>query len=75
MVRHAGDPHRLYVTGVNRMVGNRTFRYTAPRLYNGLPSSVKDSQSVSVFKKKLKTHLFSKCYDLEMETIETLYKC
>ena len=75
MVRHAVDPHRLFVTGVNRTVGDRTFRYAAPRLYNGLPSSVKDSQSVMEFKKKLKTHLFSKSYNLETKTIEISYKC
>ena len=74
-VRHADDPHRLFVTGVNRNVGNRSFQYAAPRLYNNLPLSVKDSENVMVFKKKLKTYLFEKCYDCVTKTIEDPYKC
>ena len=75
MIRHAGDPHRLFEVGVNRMVGDRTFRYAAPRLFNRLPSEVKDSPSVSVFKKRLKTHLFAMCYDCVLKTINSTYKC
>ena len=73
--RNAIDPHRLFESGVNRMVGDRTFRYAAPRLLNGLPLDIKDSQSVSVFKKKLKTHIFDKCYDCVLKTITTSYRC
>ena len=74
-IRHAEDPHRLFEIGVNSVVGDKTFRYAAPRLFNGLPLDVKDSQSVSVFKKKLKTHIFDKCYDCVLKTIMTPYKC
>ena len=74
-IRNAKDPHRLFESGVNRVVGDRTFRYAAPRLLNGLPLDVKDSQSVSVFKKKLKTHIFDKCYDCVLKTITTSYRC
>ena len=73
--RHASDPHRLFEVSVNRMVGSRTFRYAAPRLFNRLPLDIKDSQNVIVFKKKLKTHLFSKCYDCVSKTINISYKC
>ena len=73
--RHASDPHRLFEIGVNRMVGDRTFRYAAPRLFNRLPLDIKDSQNVLVFKKMLKTHLFARCYDCVSKTIESSYKC
>ncbi|KAK6191023.1 hypothetical protein SNE40_002773 [Patella caerulea] len=38
--------------------GERSFSFAAFKLWNKLPSEVKDSPSLSVFKKKLKTHLF-----------------
>ena len=44
----------------------RAFEISAPRLYNRLPLSVKDSCSVEVFKRRLKTHLFGDCYTQEM---------
>jgi hypothetical protein len=38
--------------------GDRAFSVAGPRLWNDLPSSIKDSRSISSFKKALKTHLF-----------------
>jgi hypothetical protein len=38
--------------------GDRAFSIAGPRLWNGLPASVKDSPSITSFKKALKTHLF-----------------
>ncbi len=38
--------------------GDRAFGAVTPRLWNKLPSSVKDASSVNAFKKALKTHLF-----------------
>ena len=38
--------------------GDRAFCVAGPRLWNSLPSYVKDSKSVEVFKKNLKTHYF-----------------
>ena len=37
----------------------RSFSVAAPRLWNNLPNSLKDSPSIEQFKKGLKTHLFS----------------
>ena len=74
-IRHASDPYRLFEVGVNRMMGDRTFRYAAPRLFNRLPLDIKDSQNVLTFKKKLKTHLFARCYDCVSKTINSSYKC
>ncbi|XP_017330014.2 heterogeneous nuclear ribonucleoprotein A0a isoform X1 [Ictalurus punctatus] len=66
------DPPRLlrskdagYLT-VPRIVkataGGRAFAYRAPQLWNSLPISVRDSDTVSVFKSRLKTYLFTQAY-------------
>ncbi|KAL6455951.1 hypothetical protein MHYP_G00358020 [Metynnis hypsauchen] len=39
--------------------GGRAFSYKAPKLWNDLPENVRDSDSVSIFKTRLKTHFFS----------------
>ena len=41
----------------------RAFSYRARFLWNGLPTQVRDADSVSTFKSLLKTHLFSGSYD------------
>ncbi len=42
--------------------GDRAFSKAAPYLWNSIPQSVRMSPSVSVFKSKLKTYMFAKCY-------------
>ena len=42
--------------------GDRTFAYAAPKLWNCLPDSVKNSKSLEQFKSVLKTHLFKQAY-------------
>ena len=42
-----------------RTMGDRAFQCAAPRLWNGLPLHVRQSESLSLFKKKLKTFLFT----------------
>ena len=42
--------------------GDRAFSVAAPRLWNALPMDIKLSPSVSVFKNRLKTHLFRATY-------------
>lgn len=44
-------------------LGDRAFACAAPRLWNVLPLELREEQSVSVFKRKLKTYLFKKAYD------------
>ena len=44
--------------------GQRTFSYCAPKLWNGLPKSLKESETVTIFKKKLKTFLFRDYFNL-----------
>ena len=52
------------VTQQNRTVkyGNRSFSSAAPKLWNDLPMSIRDSKSLNVFKRSLKTHIFLKVY-------------
>ena len=42
--------------------GGRAFSYLAPKLWNSLPDSVRGSDTLSQFKCRLKTHLFSQAY-------------
>ncbi|KAK2849714.1 hypothetical protein Q7C36_008497 [Tachysurus vachellii] len=42
--------------------GGRAFSYLAPKLWNSLPDSVWGSDTLSQFKCRLKTHLFSQAY-------------
>jgi len=42
--------------------GDRAFGVAAPLLWNELPPDIRLSPSLSIFKKKLKTHLFQKSY-------------
>ena len=43
--------------------GDRSFVNSAPKLWNALPSEVRNAASLSNFKKVLKTHLFKITYD------------
>ena len=68
--RHVPD-HRLRNKRQERLIvpkyrletrGPRGFKWVAPNLWNSVPDSVKESKTVAVFKKRLKTHLFKNCF-------------
>ncbi len=42
--------------------GDRAFAVAAPRLWNQLPPDIKSAPSISVFKSRLKTHLYSMAF-------------
>ena len=42
--------------------GERAFSVAAPLVWNRLPSDIRDISSTPLFKKKLKTYLFSVAY-------------
>ena len=44
--------------------GERAFIYCAPKLWNALPSDMRSCHSLAIFKKKLKTVLFKKAFNL-----------
>ena len=56
----AADTSVFHVPGMGRRtLGERSFQYIGPVLWNSLPISLRHSSSLSSFKSKLKTHLFS----------------
>ena len=73
ITRISADNHRLIEPSLNLELGRRAFACSAPRLYNKLPSKVKDRKNIDTFKKDLKTSIFRKCYDLVSKEIEDDY--
>ena len=73
-VRHASDRHRLFEPRTNSKFGESAFKYCAPRLYNKLPSEMKEIEDEKNFKKSLKTLLFARSYDQEDLTLNEHYK-
>ena len=50
----------LVVPATRRLtMGDRAFAVAGPRAWNKLPDSARQSSSLDVFKRLLKTHLFS----------------
>jgi len=58
-LRSAVDHTKLYVPKTHRSQGDRAFSVIGPRQWNMLPLSIREAVSLNVFKKLLKTHLFS----------------
>ena len=50
------------------MISNRSFRYSAPRLYNLIPSEIKQ-HATETFKRHLKAFLFSDAFDHKLESL------
>ena len=63
-LRSASDSTRLAVQKFNyrsySSAAEKAFSHTAPKIWNKLPSTVRSAQSLPIFKKGLKTHLFPK---------------
>lgn len=74
-LRHSVEIHRLNEPRYQREAGRRAFSRSASRLYNQLPQRIKMQENVATFKRKLKTFLFSDCYDLENESVTAAYSC
>jgi len=43
--------------------GERAFSVAGPVVWNSIPAAVREADTVSWFKRKLKTHFFSMCFD------------
>ena len=52
-------PCDLYVPIASTKYGIRAFSTVGPKVWNQLPSNIKECSEVTIFKKKLKTHLFN----------------
>ena len=62
-LRSAADTRIFRVPRVcRRTLWERSFQYIGPVIWNSLPFSVRHARSLSSFKSKLKTHLFSSAY-------------
>jgi len=59
-LRSTAAGNSLIVHRSHKQAGDRAFSIIAPRLWNGLPVSVRQAVSISSFRKLLKHHLFSK---------------
>lgn len=75
-LRQSDDIYRL---NEPRAIGekhlySRSFSYSAPRMYNKLPGSLKKIESLDLFKKQLKAYLFDKAYNVREETVTQDYK-
>ena len=57
-LRSASDPLRLTYSITRTLAGDRTFTVTASKYWYDLPLSLRQSSSVAIFRKALKTHLF-----------------
>ncbi len=44
-------------------IGDRAFSVCGPYLWNKLPLDIKNSQTLNIFKSKLKKHLFMEAYN------------
>ena len=61
-IRHQRDIYRLTEPRTNIKLGERAFKYCAPRLYNGISAEVKNLEEKK-FKKELKTIMFARSYN------------
>ena len=75
-LRSSDDPYHLYEPRAvhERVFAERSFVYTAPRLYNRLPILVKQQTSLQDFKTHLKNFLFSQAYDTVNFTVKEGYR-
>ncbi|KAI5611069.1 hypothetical protein C0J50_9268, partial [Silurus asotus] len=62
LLRSKGAGYLLVPQIMKTTAGGGSFSYKAPQLWNSLPISVQDSDTVSVFKSRLKTYLFSQVF-------------
>ena len=45
------------------LYGERSFSYAGPKVWNNLPVNIKTAETLAIFKKCLKTHLFAHAFD------------
>ena len=55
------DPYKVKTLPT---LGDRSFSFAAPKLWNKLPNYIKTSASITIFKSQLKTYLFRVAFDL-----------
>ncbi|KAK6168440.1 hypothetical protein SNE40_020971 [Patella caerulea] len=58
----SAEKNLLHVPTVKTKMGERAFVYASANVWNALPSNVKNSANVAVFKRNLKTELFKRAF-------------
>ena len=62
-LRSSADTQRLSVIPSRTKIGARTFRHSAPHVWNSLPLDIRSASSVQSFKSRLKTHYFRQAFN------------
>lgn len=61
-LRSADSSLLLVPTTRRSTLGDRAFSVAGPRAWNGLPRELRETESLTVFRRKLKTHLFAQSF-------------
>ncbi len=57
---HSQNSGHLIIPRISKSTaGGRSFSYLAPKLWNNLPNTVREADTLCQFKSRLKTHLFN----------------
>ncbi len=60
---HSQNSGHLIIPRISKSTaGGRSFSYLAPKLWNNLPNTVREADTLCQFKSRLKTHLFNLAY-------------
>ena len=62
----SSSSHYLSVPRHNLKFGFRAFQFSAPRVWNSLPISIRESQSLPTFRRHLKTFCFQSAYPFQL---------
>ncbi len=71
LLSHYSPPHPLHSQNSGHLIiprvskstaGGRSFSYLAPKLWNNLPNTVREADTLCQFKSRLKTHFFNLAY-------------
>ena len=68
-LRSSNDLFSLSLKMPKTVYGEQAFSYIAPYHWNKLPLGIRMSTSVNIFKKSLKTYLFTRCYEKDSVVI------
>ena len=60
---------KLYQPIARKSVGERAFGVTPPKLWNNLPTDLRNLNTLSIFKRKLKTHFFRKYFNWHLKLV------
>ncbi len=62
LLRSQNSGHLIIPRISKSTAGSRTFSYLVPKLWNNLPNTVREADTLCQFKSRLKTHLFNLAY-------------